>query len=442
MYSFNENATKKHESSAWTLRKRLSTLAALLGVATFVAPVALASSPGLLRINNLSNVQQEFIVNAAYNCMDGIKGGLIISVGPYSSIDHVFYKNDGSCSGDLGVFSLTPKIDGVTNPNNQKFLMNGEGGIVTTGTVPDYPSWVDNENYNDAATNHPVNTWNVELPGRPPLLPGRPKGYWAPSGCSGGQSCSLTMTSSIDAGTINQEDWSQEFSQSVSLAITAGLEVEAAGVTGSLETTFTSSSTGTVGSAQSLIKSKNLTAGSECTTPTDMTEYDIYKIWQWVVSTPVGDDNVIVKTCDITCTPDGSAPTYLPGWPEAINACKWKKGEARPNFAPVEIPKITPPAVQRNPQDSCVRFYSGDNGGGRMKEECTDLSKAYTFHRLPEKLVNGVQSYKCGQKVASFNAVKKSGAIERIACGSRDQIQKIPRTTIDTPTVSIAGATW
>lgn len=271
------------------------------------------------------------------------------------------------------------------------------------------------------------------------MLLGRPKGYWAESGCSGGQSCTIEISSSITAGTIKQEEWSKELTQSISATITAGLEVEAAGVTGSVETSYTSSTTGMIGSAQTLINSNDLTTGQKCTVPTDMTNFDIYKIWQWTVSTPVGTNDVVAKTCDITCTPDGNAPKFLPGWPESIKACKWKTGETRDKFEPVILHRKTPPPTQRNPKDACVRFFSGENGGGRMSKQCTDLSNSisYTFHQLPDQLINQVRSYKCGKNISYFNAVKKSGDIQRIYCGSRDQSHKIPSTTIDSRTVSI-----
>jgi hypothetical protein len=101
----------------------LKRIAPLVCAAVFIAPFAQASSPALLRIKNLSNEQQTFVVNAAQNCMDGIVAGAKIEVGPYSSVDQTFYKNDGSCSGDMGIFGITPVIEGVENPDYIAFTL-------------------------------------------------------------------------------------------------------------------------------------------------------------------------------------------------------------------------------------------------------------------------------------------------------------------------------
>ena len=75
------------------------------------------------------------------------------------------------------------------------------------------------------------------------------------------------------------------------------------------------------GEAGSIARSTNKGYTEKCTAKIDMINYNIHSVWQWIVSTKVGADDVVIKTCTITCRPDAEAPKYLPGSHEDIGSC-------------------------------------------------------------------------------------------------------------------------
>jgi len=219
---------------------------------------------------------------------------------------------DSSVSGSVGTVCLkfTPGDD--KGNDSQCFRIHGGNGIEKLG-------FDHNPNPYSGKMEAVKGCWVITtvMPDSKHVQIGKPEGEWV-RGCGGGQNCKATIARSLDIGTMKEASWNAEVRSSVSVAVEAG--AEAAGV--SAKTTVTASLEAAYGEAASIARSKSNGFSDSCEQEFDMVKFNIYRVWQWQVTTPVDGSTVTIKTCTVTCTPDDIKPGYLPGEPSALKACK------------------------------------------------------------------------------------------------------------------------
>ncbi|KUF11086.1 hypothetical protein AVJ23_08490 [Pseudoponticoccus marisrubri] len=155
-------------------------------------------------------------------------------------------------------------------------------------------------------------------------LPNRietPRGTWERA-CSGAQSCESRIERSLTIGRSESEEWSNSVTASLSIAVESGVEAPLPkGGSLSNKTTVTAGlETGHV-EASSIVRTRQNGFTDVCATKTDTTQYNIHTVWQWVVTTSVEGEPVVIKTCQIACTATDARPFYLPGDPRHVNSC-------------------------------------------------------------------------------------------------------------------------
>lgn len=155
---------------------------------------------------------------------------------------------------------------------------------------------------------------------RPPLRIGKAKGSWQIA-CEGGQQCNNEFEKSLDLGEVSEKSWTKEVQNSVAVTVEAGVEFGVA----SSSVSVTGSHQETSGEAGGIARSRAKSFSDKCNQPVNMSDFNIHAVWQWVVTTPVQNTRVTIKTCTVACTPNRVAPNYAPGAPQHIRSCskKW-----------------------------------------------------------------------------------------------------------------------
>ncbi len=385
----------RHWSKFLTLK-----LASLLIATLCYSGVAHASDIGVLRIQNNSNATQTFIVIDDYfDCMDFPKPAIdgkrtTIIVPAFSKTDTQFAK-DGRCEGKQGRFLIMP----LDRSTGQAF---GHAMAFHTDTGANLERIWENQ----SLTPHAVGLESIGkdfTSGKKTFvlttnLKGydiqNPTGKWV-FGCGGSQGCTKKLSSAVENTISKEESTSKEVMNAFSMTVSIGFEFE--GISGGAE--MTSSSSTTTSEALTLASSGMTGIGEECEIPTDMEKYQIYSVWQWVIEAYVGTDRVSTKTCQVTCTPTGAAPKFLPGAPEAINACLIPRTSAS-ELAAIEMAK-----TERERPKNCATLYTGVNGTGKKLTLCEQDHNWKEYTNLGSTGVNkhshhyALKSIKCGSNI-------------------------------------------
>lgn len=185
-----------------------------------------------------------------------------------------------------------------------------------------------------------------------------PKGSWRVA-CSGGQGCANEFSESLNVGNISKESWNRETQAALSVAIEAGVNIVGA----SASTTVTGSTSFTNGNAGEIARKTDKNYSSKCSQQVDFKKYDIFAVWQWVVSSSIDRQPVDIKTCQITCSPDGIKPDWAPGSPQDIGSCLKERKSV----------SVSAPAVN----NASVNSTDTDNGGDN-EEIMNDADDEYT----------------------------------------------------------------
>ncbi|MEW8256938.1 MAG: hypothetical protein AB2747_21480 [Candidatus Thiodiazotropha taylori] len=154
---------------------------------------------------------------------------------------------------------------------------------------------------------------------------GQPTARWEVL-CAGGQECKFEVAESLELGNRSEESWTQKKAESVANKISGGVKFEVLGVGISGGAEHTETVTETTERAASIVREKTEGYRASCGQTIDMTTYNIHAVWQLVISTPVDDIPLHIRTCQVTCTPDGDGPSYVPGAPEHIGSCLVERG--------------------------------------------------------------------------------------------------------------------
>ncbi|MEM7059847.1 MAG: hypothetical protein AAF557_19850 [Pseudomonadota bacterium] len=140
--------------------------------------------------------------------------------------------------------------------------------------------------------------------------------------CAGGQNCANKITKSVSIGSLKEESWTTSTRAALAASLTASYSFAGFGAEATVSAEFEAAKS----EASSIARSLNHTQTEECGANTDFLGFDIHAVWQLVSTTQIDGVPVTVKTCTITCMPDGRKPDYLPGSAEHIAACKRRSG--------------------------------------------------------------------------------------------------------------------
>jgi hypothetical protein len=398
------------------MRKPKSTAGIITGFSTVVMGVGLAQSAfagdiGVLRIQNQSNATQTFIVIDDYfRCMDfplpkDDSGRTKFEVTAHGFKD-IEFARDGRCDPE-GRFLLMglDRNTGLGLGNSIALETNNEAKLsrIWESESPNPHVLGLTAEGKDHNSGHLLYTLNTNFPG---YSVSTPKGSWVYA-CGGGQNCTQTFSSSLDVENSSEKSSASEKTTAFSATVSAGFEF--AGSSGGAE--FTSSTESTTSEALAIARSSSVGTVSECETEIDMTDYQIYSVWQWQMAAQVGNDRVAVKTCQVTCTPTGEPPSFLPGSERAINACLIERGteEAALALNAIKADAAAKVATQEKAaatvkltadrSASCVTFYSEPYGKGTAATLCgaDDNWADYTNLGSPgtNDLHYAVQSFMC-----------------------------------------------
>lgn len=391
-----------------------------LSVLAFAGTAAHASDIGVLRIQNNSNATQNFIVIDDYfRCMDfpspTTDGARTTITVPANSHTDTRFARDGSCDpeGRFLIMALDRRT-GQPIHNSIAFETNAEASLtrIWEAESPTPYSQGLTSIGRDYASGSLTYVLETNLPG---YTLGVPEGTWT-LGCSGGQGCTQTLFSSVENTVSSETTSSKEVMDAFSATVSTGFEF--GGAEGSAE--FTASSSTTTSEALTLASSGTTGNGSECETEIDMTEYQIASVWQWTIQARVGNGRVATTTCQVTCTPTGAPPNYLPGAPESINACLVPRTDETQLAAVAAARDEQLAAAQRAEAQrvaaaaqaaaaelraaSCVTFFTGPNGTGAPATVCgadqtgwTGTSVEYANLGTPGTNSHhyGVESFRC-----------------------------------------------
>jgi hypothetical protein len=384
---------------------------------------AIASDIGVLRIQNQSNATQTFIVIDDYfRCMDfplpkadtttesTTKGDRTKFSVPANGFKDVKFARDGRCDPE-GRFLLMglDRNSGLAMGNAIALETNSEAKLsrIWEAESPNPHVLGLTAGGKDYNSGHLLYTLNTNFPG---YSVSTPKGSWV-FACGGGQQCTQTFSSSLDVENSSEKTSASEKTTAFSATVSAGFEF--AGASGGAE--LTSSTESTTSEALAIAKSSSVGIVSECETETDMTTYQIYNVWQWQMEAQVGRDRVAVKTCQVTCTPTGEPPSFLPGSEKAIKAClierdteeaalalgaiKADADHARMAKLAAQEKAATTATLAAARATSCVTFYSEPYGKGTAATLCgaDDNWADYTNLGTPgtNDLHYAVQSFMC-----------------------------------------------
>ncbi len=180
---------------------------------------------------------------------------------------------------------------------------------------------------------------------------GQPSARWEVL-CAGGQECKFEIAESLELGNRAQSSWTKTKAEEVANKISIGVKFEWSNVEINPGAERTKTASETIERAASIVREKTEGYRASCGQTVDMTTYNIHAIWQLVISTPVDDIPLSIRTCQVTCTPDGDAPSYVPGAPEHIGSCLVERGgdQRLPSGLTVKGPQLLPtiPSLKRS----------------------------------------------------------------------------------------------
>lgn len=140
----------------------------------------------------------------------------------------------------------------------------------------------------------------------------RAVGAWRVA-CIGGNNCENSVSKGTTVGRSNSNTLTTERSASLSATVESGFEMQG------ISAGYSLTAEGSIGSssASEVVRSREDSSSSTCTINQDFEKYDVQAVWQWTMSSRIGQETVEIKTCIITCTSDMIAPKFPPGTPQA-----------------------------------------------------------------------------------------------------------------------------
>jgi len=367
------------------LRKHRTHLKALFGLvatifmSTIIPSVASATNTGILRVHNQSPAPQTFVIASQYmECVLYPAAKTPFVVAPNGRFDLKYQKDAGSdCDGEQGRFLVYLMQGGETYGCSQAVDFDSDAllrAIWNSECPTAFPSNITAGGV-DPIENMVVYDWWVA----PPVSAQNfAQGRWE-TGCEGGNmECGNTLTSSLSIGNSNSTTNTESLKLGFSTTVKSGFKV--LGQKGEASATYSSERTST--EATTIAQSQTAGVVKTCNTPVDMNKYNVYKVWQWVVSANVGGTQMETTTCTVTCTPDGAYPNYLPGDKEAISACFNLRGaDVSKSETPKHSKTVAMPTSAEPYGTGCVDFYSGPDGIGTSLRICDSSPESWEGYR-------------------------------------------------------------
>jgi hypothetical protein len=415
-------------------RSKVASWLAKSGLAVFVLALAgtaaQASDIGVLRIQNNSNATQTFIViDDYYRCMDfpspltdSARTTIIIAANSHTDTR---FARDGRCDpeGRFLIMALD-RQSGQPMSNAIAFETNAEANLTRIWEAESPTSYAQGLTSigRDYASGSLTYVLETNLPG---YTLGVAEGRWT-LGCAGGQGCTQTLFSSVENTVSSEASTSKEVMDAFSATVSTGFEF--GGASGEAE--FTASTSTTTSEALTLASSGTTGNASECETAIDMTQYQISSVWQWTIQAQVGNGRVATTTCQVTCTPTGAPPAYLPGAPEAINACLVPRTDetqiAAVQAARDEQTAAAQRASAQRAEDaalaaaaqlraaSCVTFFTGPNGTGAAATVCGTDQSSWTGNSVEYANLGTPGTNSHHYSVQSFRCAPEGGYVQFI----------------------------
>lgn len=293
-----------------SFRRIASVVLVSLG-AVGTASTAYAAFPLILK-NNDSIAIRATLSTDDNNCYEGSPPlGEIMDIPPHGQYRMVLSRVGGhGCDGRQGEFTVTfkPAPPGKTD---QHFDFSNDNELeLTPGRANPYPGRL---------VKNGDGSYTYAMYARPAITAGPVIGRWSlicQSICSNSAAVSQSITKTSETSE------NEEVTRAVAVSLEGGVEFK--GI--SAKTSVTMSEEKKIGHSMS----ESLTNGETFTetrnfvfTPEQMKSLNIFAVWQWVASAPLSDGHVFTLGSNkVTCTPDAQPPSYLPGSPEDLRACR------------------------------------------------------------------------------------------------------------------------
>ena len=143
------------------------------------------------------------------------------------------------------------------------------------------------------------------------------QGTWA-NLCSGAQKCTGRVTSGITTSEQAAKTITNAAKAHLSTTISTSLKFGETGVNLSATAGFEVAHS----EASRIARTAQVNQQNFCNVTTDTVGTNIHAVWQWTVTGRLNGNPITIKTCQITCTPDGRSPKYVPGSKEDIGSCQ------------------------------------------------------------------------------------------------------------------------
>ncbi len=290
----------------------------LPGVLGFVSAACFATGAAaefpLYLKNDGTEAVRVTLLTEDHNCYEGQPAlGEVMDVQPGKPYKMILSRVQGhGCNGRQGEFTLefNPAPD---SKNRRHFDFSNDDGLGLTGNRPNnYPGVLSGKNPADGSY-----TYTLYVP--PKVTAGQAAGSWKKI-CQ--QICNNSEAMSRSITKTTETTQSREVINAVAISLEAGVKIEGMGA----KTSVTQSEEKRIGHSMSVA-----VANGEISTdtrnyvfsPEQMKSLNIFAVWQWVATTPLSDGSIFtIGGKELTCTPDDQPPTYLPGSPQDLKACR------------------------------------------------------------------------------------------------------------------------
>jgi hypothetical protein len=217
------------------------------------------------------------------------------------------------CDGRQGEFELEFK-PGVGVNTNQHFDFDNSGGLeLSSGHPNQYPGQLSGKSPRDGS--YTYTTFR-----QPEITSGRAVGKWLLL-CQ--QVCNYSAQDARTSSQTTTKTYTDEEKRAIKASLESGLEFKGVGsakskIEASYEKTIGHSMSESFERGETFTDTRNYVY-----TPEQMRTYNVFAMWQWIAETYLSNGEIItVRSPKITCTPDDNPPTYLPGSPEDLRACR------------------------------------------------------------------------------------------------------------------------
>jgi hypothetical protein len=290
----------------------------LPGVLSFVSVACMATSaaaefPLILKNPDTRTVRVTLQTDDS-NCYEGSPPlGEVMELPPGGQYRMNLSRVQGhGCNGRQGEFTLQFN-PAPPNRSQQHFDFSNDDSLNLTGGRPNvYPGTLSGKNPGDRSY-----TYTLYKPAA--IIAGKAVGSWR-NVCQQICNNSTAISKSITKTTERTE--SEDVTRAVSVSLEAGVEFE--GMSASTSVTMSEEKRIGRSMSQSLARGETFSdTRNYVFTPEQMRDFNIFAVWQWVARTTLSDGSTFtVGSNEVTCTRDARPPTYLPGSPEDLKACR------------------------------------------------------------------------------------------------------------------------